>query len=149
MSEVLRQILTQGLESKVRLQYARILDAMSRDFTYLREKQDNRWGLAQAQGWNAERIEVILALNAFHRVVIGPLEAAYSIRHESGLGMKIPIVFGATLVIDRESGSPVRKALAAYQNLLTKHHVRARWLTMVRVSDILYSMSGDEDGSQE
>jgi hypothetical protein len=149
VTERLRQILADGLEAKVRRQYERIVEAMLRDLAYLAHTADPVFLRARDRGWTAERVQVVLAINAFHRTIMGPLEAAFGVELKVGLGRSLPIVYGRTLQIDTKRGAPTRKALAAYHRLLDELGFSAAWLSMTRVSDVLFSMGHDEEPQVE
>jgi hypothetical protein len=149
VTESLRQILTDGLEAKVKRQYDRLLDAMLRELSYLESTVAPVLSRATSQGWTTERIQTVLAINAFHRIIIGPLEAAFGVELRTGLGRAIPIVYGQTLRIDAEEGAATRRALAVYHRLLEKRGLDPSWLSMTRVSDVLFSMRGDEEWQLE
>lgn len=141
----LRRMLTTGLEAPTRQRFDRLLDALLRDLHYQSERENNAVGAAAARGWTRERVEVVLVLNAFHRIVIGPLEAAYTTSTKLGLGTKVPIRFGSTLRIDSQGGQPVRRAIREYHLLLVRRGLLFPYLNMTRVSDILYAMGSEDD----
>lgn len=147
MSEALRNILARDLDYKVKRAFERACDAMFRELTYLEQRNDRRLGAAMGAGWSRERVRAVIVLNSFHRVVLGPLEAAYMTPARNGLGGRLPIKYGAAFSVGDRDGVHVRDALTTFDMLVTNKGIRSYWLNIGRLSDLLFAL-GRQDGDE-
>lgn len=148
MSEVLRRILSKDLHYKVRSVFERSCDAMLRELVYLQERNDRRLGMALGAGWSLERVKTLIVLNSFHRLVLGPLEAAYLMGTRSGLGGKVPIRYGDSFTVGFDEGAGVREALYAFEGIVKGKGIRTYWLNVPRLSDLLFALGQNDGGEQ-
>ncbi|MEZ4309568.1 MAG: hypothetical protein R3F14_16145 [Polyangiaceae bacterium] len=148
MSEALRRVLSKELHYKVRNGFDRSCEAMLRELRYLQERNDRRLGTAIGAGWTLERVKVLIVLNCFHRLVLGPLEAAYLTGSRSGLGTKVPIKYGNSFTVGRDEGAGVRNALYAFEGIVKGKGIRTYWLNVPRLSDLLFALGQNDGGEQ-
>lgn len=145
MSAALRGILSRDLDYKVKRSFERTCDAMLRELIYLQQRNDRRLSAAVSAGWTLERIRVVIVLNSFHRIVLGPLEAAYQTPAKNGLGATVPIRYGTSFTVGDRDGADVRNALAAFDTIVTSSGIKLYWLNVGRLSDLLFSL-GQQNG---
>ena len=150
MSQRLVQILGRGLDSDVRFRFERAVEAMWRDLRYTEAKRGEALRKAEAAGWSSRRIETVIVLNAFNRIVMAPLALAYEAGLKSGIGLTIPVKFGETISVDAASGAGPRAALVAYRAILKRLAIREYWLNLPTCSDLVFTIGGrDEDGDDQ
>lgn len=148
MSEALRGILSRDLDYKVKRAFERACDAMLRELAYLQQRNDRRLDAAMSAGWTLERVKIVIVLNSFHRIVLGPLAAAYQTPARNGLGATIPIKYGTSFTVGDRDGVHVRTALKTFDDIVTSKGIRSYWLNVGRLSDLLFSL-GRQDVDRE
>lgn len=144
MSDMLRGILSRDLDFNVKQHFERTSDAMTRELHYLHQRNNRYLQSALKAGWTLERVKVLIVLNSFHRVVLGPLEAAYMTPTKSGLGGRVSITYGTSLTVGDRDGVDVRDALSSFDAIMKGLRIRSHWLNIGRVSDLLFAI-GKQD----
>lgn len=149
MSQTLMKTLSRDMSMDIRFRFELLVESMIRDLSYLASRQNSLVEAAAVNGWTLERIRVVIVLNAFHRILIAPLSTAFELELDCGLGSKIPIQFGESLVVDRSSGAGIRRALNAYRSIVDRAGVKEFWLSLPGTSDLVFMMGLVEDSDEE
>lgn len=145
MSEKLFAILAKPLHADVRERYERCVKAMWRDVDYMISTNNAHLTRASDRGWSVARIRAAVVLNSFHRVVVGPLVAAYSTTTRSSLGIAVPIQHGSTLLVSDSTRHAVAPAIEEYARIARAAGLPPSWLNIGRTNDLVWRMAGTED----
>ena len=145
MSEHLASILSAKLDREVRSHFDRAFRAMWRDLDRLVALQDAKLALAAGNGWSPDRIRAVAVLNAFSRVVLGPLAACFARHGGHDLGHLTPVKHGNSLTVDDKTSVPFRAMLAEFDRIAAKSGVSEHWLHASRLDDIVFYMGRLEE----
>lgn len=117
---------------------------MWREFDYLAHNGNAVVVRAQGNGWTMERIRIVAVLNAFNRIVVGPLSAAFRSPTRSGLGNRLAITYGERIEISSRTAVMYEPALAAFESLALSVGLKPHWLNIGRASDLIWVMGNSE-----
>lgn len=136
-------LLTKNLEYEIKNQVIRRYTAMSSQFDYLKEQQD-QFLLTCFQGkWTDSKFKVLFALNSFFQIVIGPISSSAYNLSECGLGTEIPINFGKSIRFDKARNSAVQSMHADFTKIAGRYGFSLPLLTANRSSDLIYKIAMD------
>lgn len=146
MSQRLADALGARLDREVRWWFDRTWQSMWRDLEYLDASAERHIVRARLRGWTLDRLRAVAVLNAFNRVVLGPLNAAYRTPTQIGLGSTTRVSYGPHFAVSSETAQQVEPALNAFADLVRQNGLKDYWLSATRVADIVFAISNDGQG---
>ncbi len=146
MTPVAQQItrpLLSALDSRVRRNVARRIDAMERELAFLVAREDRNVAYLRRRGWTNDRIHVLFALNSVYQQVLGPIQAATR-GGPDGLGREIPVRYGNTSY-DAASARAASSALRDFYALVAELRVPPDWLYANTCGEVVFRIAKFEE----
>jgi len=134
-------VLVGKMERDIKSQCDRRYDALVRQYNYLLEKQNEHLIFTHSRGWFSERYKVLLALNSFFQIVLGPLASSSRGVSEIGIGSSIPISYGTAIKFDKARNRTINKAYVDFIALIYNFGMDEWWLNLNQANDIVYQVA--------
>lgn len=134
-------VLVGKMEWEIKEQCERRYDALTRQYNYLLEKQNEHLIFTFSKGWFSERYKVLFAFNSFFQIVLGPLASSSRGVSEIGVGSRIPISYGASIKFSESRNSTINKAYHDFGALIFEFGIDEWWLNLNQANDIVYQVA--------
>lgn len=141
MSEKLANNLKQDLHWQVRQQFEACYQAMNRELDFEISTQRRYVDSLTQAGWQPEKLRVVIILNCFNRVVLGPLTAVCDRDGRRPLGNSISIQYGEFVTVNAVTIEPIKTAIDNFFKISRMLGVMPAWLSASKLSDLLYQMN--------
>lgn len=146
MANSLKKLLEEIVHSDARVSMSRRLEAMVRELEYLRTKKDLKILVASRAGWTQERIKIILQLNCFYQVVVGPLAGSVRVS-KSGLGREVPITHGK-IRFDAIRHKHLGGLHSSFRTIVEKSGIPWKTMSARTTKDVVFILWRDVDERQ-
>lgn len=135
-------LLISQMDRKLRAAILRRHSAMTRELTFLAQKDDRRVSYLRQKGWSDDRFYVLFALNCVYQEVLGPLHASSQIG-VAGMGREHPIRYGSEL-FDEDHAKRVRFAIQDFFKLVGELQFPREWMSKNTCGDLVYFIERKE-----